>query len=82
MGFCIQPQLKHDNSFSIYKWGLPTAEAMELIDLLMERQWEKIFLRAYKYKGHYQAESCQQAALRNQADGKLGRAVCAAPDSD
>ena len=82
MGFCIQPQLKRDDSFSIYEWGFPTAEVMESIDLLTERQWEKIFLGAYKYKGHYQVESRRQAALRNQADGKSARAVCAAPDSD
>lgn len=50
MGYCIQPQLKRDDSFSVYEWGHPTAEVMESIDLLMERQWEKKFWAHHSIK--------------------------------
>ena len=55
---------------------------MESIDLLTDKQWEKIILGAQMYIGHYQSESRQQVALRHRADVKSARATCAAPDSD
>ena len=56
------------------------AEVMQSIDQLMKKQWEKIILEAEKYRGCYQVESC--AALKCQAEGRLGRVACVAPNSD
>ena len=81
-GYCVQPQWKSDDSFSVTEWGHSTAEVMESIDLLTDKQWDKIVLGAQMYIGHYQLESCQQVALRHCADVKSARAACAAPDSD
>ena len=55
---------------------------MESIDLLTDKQWEKIVVGARQYMGRYQAESRQQAVLRHHANGKSARAACTAPDSE